>query len=117
MDNDQPRADHGPADVAPVGDPFADGRNMLWLLDGFDAEDELRYSRELDREEYLRVRPLFEGAPEVRLGEDVWMVAGDYRVPPRLLAPLGELLGPPAPVDGLDHFIGARQDFPDGWEG
>ncbi|MFI8462114.1 hypothetical protein [Kitasatospora sp. NPDC085464] len=125
MDNDQPRADHAPADHASVDapsvdasfvdDPYADGRNVLWLLDGFDADDEVRYSRELNREEYLRVRPLFEGAPEVRLGDDVWMLAGDYRVPLRLWEPLWEFLGPPAgPAEGLVYLIGARQDFPDG---
>ncbi|GAB7183793.1 hypothetical protein ATKI12_3624 [Kitasatospora sp. Ki12] len=100
-----------------VEDLFADGRNVLWLLDGFDADDGLGYTRELNREEYLRVRPLFERAPEVRLGDDVWMLAGNYRVPPRLLEPLGELLGPPGPVEGLEYFIGAYQDLPDGFDG
>ncbi|MER7583768.1 hypothetical protein [Kitasatospora sp. NPDC097691] len=115
MDNDQPRADHDCADQAAVEllDLFADGRNVLWLLDGFGPDDHVSYTRELDREEYLRVRPLLALAPEVRLGDDIWMLAGDYRIPPRLREPLAELLGPPGPPEGLDYYIGARQNLPD----
>ncbi|MFD8789128.1 hypothetical protein [Kitasatospora sp. NPDC059599] len=117
MDNDHPRADRADragADQAAVDHPFADGRNVLWTLDGFGTDDHLYDSRELDREEYLRIRPLLAHDPEVRLGDDIWMLAGDYRVPPRLHTPLWELLGPPGPVEGLDYFIGARQNLPDG---
>ncbi|MEU8928143.1 hypothetical protein AB0D10_45845 [Kitasatospora sp. NPDC048545] len=45
------------------------------------------------------------------------MLAGDYRVPPRLHTRLWELLSPPGPVEGLDYFIGARQNLPGGPRG
>ncbi|MBD0689599.1 hypothetical protein [Streptomyces sp. CBMA123] len=86
---------------------FADGRNVLWELEGYGADDRQHSSRLLGREEYLRVRHLF----AAELGDDDWMMAGSYPVPPQLWGPLQELLGPLGFEDGQDYFLGARQNL------
>ncbi|CAM5639665.1 putative protein OS=Kitasatospora aureofaciens OX=1894 GN=HS99_0017065 PE=4 SV=1 [Kitasatospora aureofaciens] len=42
------------------------------------------------------------------------MMAGGYPVPAQLWRPVQDLLGPPGFEDGLDYFLGARQNLPDG---
>ncbi|MER7674805.1 hypothetical protein ABTY61_40975 [Kitasatospora sp. NPDC096128] len=90
--------------------PFADGRNVLWELEGYGADDRQHSSRWLGREEYLRIRHLF----AAELGGDDWMMTGSWPVPPQLWGPLQELLGPLGLEDGIDYFLGARQNLPDG---
>jgi hypothetical protein len=97
-------------DHADAAHPFADGRNVLWELEGFGSDDWLHSSRSLDREQYLRVRHLFEAV----LGEDSWMMAGSYPVPPGLRQPLEGLLGPLGFEADQDYFLGARQNLPEG---
>ncbi|MFJ9777029.1 hypothetical protein ACIRVF_38340 [Kitasatospora sp. NPDC101157] len=90
--------------------PFADGHNVLWELEGYGSDDRQHSSRRFGREDYLRIRHLF----AAELGDDDWMMAGGYPVPARLWRPLEELLGPLGFADGLDYFLGARQNLPDG---
>ncbi|MGW2376709.1 hypothetical protein [Kitasatospora sp. NPDC001683] len=90
--------------------PFADGHNVLWELEGYGSDDRQHSSRLLGRQDYLRVRHLF----AAELGDDDWMMAGGYPVPSRLWRPMQELLGPLGFEQGLDYFLGARQNLPDG---
>ncbi|MFH9347623.1 hypothetical protein [Kitasatospora sp. NPDC017646] len=100
MDHDHSYRDH----------PFADGHNVLWELEGYGSDERQHSSRLLGRDEYLRVRHLF-GA---ELADDDWLMAGVYPVPARLWPPMQELLGPLGFEDGLDYFLGARQNLPGG---
>ncbi|MCX4744298.1 hypothetical protein OG455_02005 [Kitasatospora sp. NBC_01287] len=106
--------------------PFADGRNLLWLLSGFGADDRLRASVPLNRQQYLRIRPLLREHCDVR--DDDWLTGGEYQILPALREPLRATLAAAA-ADGsaddgsavdvefepdLVYFLGARQDLPDG---
>ncbi|UKY50679.1 hypothetical protein [Streptomyces inhibens] len=88
--------------------PFADGHHLAWELTGFGADDRIEVSASLPREQFIRVRHLFP------LGADAWMLAGEYPVPPDIWEPLREILGITAFREGIDYFLGARQDLPDG---
>ncbi|MFI9045573.1 hypothetical protein [Streptomyces sp. NPDC053427] len=88
--------------------PFADGRNLVWELTGFDTRDELVDCIQLTREQFLRIRHLFDR------GADVWMMAGVHPVDPGLRRPMEEILGAVRFREGVDYFLGARQDLPAG---
>ncbi|MFJ9849815.1 hypothetical protein [Streptomyces sp. NPDC101150] len=88
--------------------PFAGGRHLTWELTGFGADDELVACARLTREQFLRVRHLFD------LGDDVWMMSGEYPVDSGLREAVTEILGIGRLDDGVDYFLGARQDLPGG---
>ncbi|MEU9110918.1 hypothetical protein AB0D04_03700 [Streptomyces sp. NPDC048483] len=89
--------------------PFTDGRNLAWELEGFDTVDEwLRVCVSLTQEQLLSVRDLF------ALGEDIWMMRGVYPVPPGIWQSMEERLGGFRFEEGIDYFLGAHQNLPDG---
>ncbi|MFE4519871.1 hypothetical protein ACFRMQ_37550, partial [Kitasatospora sp. NPDC056783] len=89
--------------------PFHDGRNMVWELEGFPSGDDWRRSCvTLTREQFLRVRGLFE------LGDDEWMTAGVYPVPVEAQGPLREVVETAVFEEGVDYFLGACRNLPPG---
>ncbi|MFC8716767.1 hypothetical protein [Kitasatospora sp. NPDC057198] len=89
--------------------PFEDGRNVAWVLEGFGPDDRLRSSVTLTREQYLRVRALFD------LDDgDEWMMAGAYPVPAEARGPLQAVVGEALFDADVDYFLGAHQDLPTG---
>lgn len=88
--------------------PFADGRNVRWTLEGFGRDESLCSLVTLSREQYLKVRGLFE------LGADEWMMTGSYPVPPEIQGPLRELVATAVFEDGVEYFLGACQNLPSG---
>ncbi|MET9293294.1 hypothetical protein [Streptomyces sp. NPDC003077] len=92
----------------PVEYPFADGRNMIWDLDGFGADEWIVSTTSLTRDQFLSVRHLFS------LGSDEWMMTGVYPVPRGLWETLRKILGTVEFHRGVTYFLGGRQDLPDG---
>ncbi|MFD0379550.1 hypothetical protein, partial [Streptomyces sp. NPDC127112] len=89
--------------------PFADGYNLLWDLTGFgDADEEIVESVSLSRDQYLRIRHLFV------LGDDPWMVAGEYRVAPSIWAHVRRAVPGVRFERDADYFLGAPQGPPVG---
>ncbi|MEU1286955.1 hypothetical protein [Kitasatospora sp. NPDC005856] len=88
--------------------PFEDGRNVLWELEGFGPDEWLCSSVTLTREQFLQVRGLFE------LGDDEWMMAGVYPVPVEAQGPLRAVVEAALFEEGVDYFLGARQNLPSG---
>ncbi|MGW1515111.1 hypothetical protein [Streptomyces sp. NPDC002287] len=89
--------------------PFADGYNLVWELTGFgDADEEIVESVSLSREQFLRIRHLFV------LGDDPWMVAGEYRVAPSIWAHVRSTVPGVRFQRDAEYFLGARQALPDG---
>ncbi|MGA5134060.1 hypothetical protein ACPCTO_30095 [Streptomyces olivoreticuli] len=88
--------------------PFADGKNLAWDLAGFGTDDWLKVSIPLTREQIIDVRHLFD------LGDDKWMMGGEYPVTPDIWGPMHAVLGSIDFQEGLEYFLGARQDLPDG---
>lgn len=97
---------------SPDGDgyPFADGRTMAWVLEGIGADDRLHDAVQLDREQYLGIRHLF----EEMLGDDAWMAGGVYPVADEIRQPLQSLLGFLELRPDLDYFLGGVQNLPGG---
>ncbi|MFD5423711.1 hypothetical protein ACFWJT_37560, partial [Streptomyces sp. NPDC127069] len=99
--------------------PFADGYNLVWDLTGFgDADEEIVESVSLSRDQYLRIRHLFV------LGDDPWMVAGEYRVAPSIWAHVRRAVPGVRFERDADYFLGAgagaanggvRSAAPGGW--
>ncbi|MFF1480689.1 hypothetical protein ACFVYD_24605 [Streptomyces sp. NPDC058301] len=88
--------------------PFEDGRNLSWTLEGFGPDELLCSSVTVTREQFLEVRSLFE------LGDDEWMMGGDYPVPPEVQTPLKVVIEMALFEEGVDYFLGARQDSSSG---
>ncbi|MCX5376615.1 hypothetical protein [Streptomyces sp. NBC_00091] len=89
--------------------PFADGYNLVWDLTGFgDADEEIVESVSLSRDQYLKIRHLFV------LGDDPWMVSGEYRVAPSIWAHVRSAVPGVRFQRDADYFLGARQALPDG---
>ncbi|MEV6551500.1 hypothetical protein AB0M57_22695 [Streptomyces sp. NPDC051597] len=88
--------------------PFEDGRNLSWTLEGFGPDEWLCSSVTVTREQFLEVRGLFE------LGDNEWMVSGDYPVPPDVQAPLKAVIGMALFEEGVDYFLGTREDLSSG---
>ncbi|MEU9417701.1 hypothetical protein [Streptomyces sp. NPDC051000] len=88
--------------------PFADGHNLVWDLTGFGPDEEMVESCSLSREQFLVVRHLFV------LGDDPWMVAGEYRVVPGIWPHLRRIVPGLGFQRDADYFLGARQALPDG---
>ncbi|GAA4871218.1 hypothetical protein [Kitasatospora terrestris] len=91
--------------------PFADGRNVLWELEGRRGE-ELHSESTLDREQVLLVRHLFDRGP------DAWLLAGVYPLSDTVKAAFRQALADGGWEiefeDGIDYLLGGRQDLPDG---
>ncbi|MEU9031619.1 hypothetical protein AB0D46_29685 [Streptomyces sp. NPDC048383] len=89
--------------------PFADGYNLAWDLTGFGgADEELVESVCLARGQFLAIRHLFV------LGDDPWMVAGEYRVAPGIWAHVRRVVPGVRFERDVDYFLGARQALPGG---
>ncbi|MFE7531512.1 hypothetical protein ACFU7Y_38270 [Kitasatospora sp. NPDC057542] len=88
--------------------PFEDGRNLAWELEGFGPDEWLCSSVTVTREQFLQVRGLFD------LGDDEWMMAGGYPVPVEAQGPLRAVVETALFEEGVDYFLGARQDLPSG---
>ncbi|MFD8145781.1 hypothetical protein, partial [Streptomyces sp. NPDC059708] len=89
--------------------PFADGYNLVWGLTGFgDADEEMVESVSLDRDQFLRIRHLFV------LGDDPWMMAGEYRVAPSIWAHVRRAVPGVRFQRQAEYFLGARDAPPGG---
>ncbi|MER8184939.1 hypothetical protein [Kitasatospora sp. NPDC094015] len=86
-------------------DPFADGRNMCWVLEGFGADDRLHSVVELTRDQFLAIRDVFD------LSADEWMIVGDHPLPLAARSRLQQVVASARFEAGVDYFLGARQDF------
>ncbi|WP_372407074.1 hypothetical protein [Streptomyces luteireticuli] len=86
--------------------PFADGRNLVWTLSGYGADDMLCDVVPVPREQVVRVRHLLADG-------DAWLRDGEYPVTGEAREQLARALGAGL-RDGVDYFLGARQDLPGG---
>ncbi|MFD8025300.1 hypothetical protein ACFV6G_33420, partial [Streptomyces lavendulae] len=82
--------------------PFADGYNLAWDLTGFGgADEEIVESVSLSRDQFLAIRHLF------ALGDDPWMVAGEYRVAPGIWGRVRDAVPGARFQRDADYFLGA----------
>ncbi|MFD7596314.1 hypothetical protein ACFV6D_25175 [Kitasatospora sp. NPDC059812] len=88
--------------------PFENGRNLSWALEGFGPAGWPCSSVTLTREQFLKVRGLFE------IGDDEWMTTGDYPVPVEVQGSLQAVVETALFEEGVDYFLGAYQDLPSG---
>ncbi|MFD8290166.1 hypothetical protein ACFV2B_18395, partial [Streptomyces lavendulae] len=92
--------------------PFADGYNLAWDLTGFGgADEEIVESVSLSRDQFLAIRHLF------ALGDDPWMVAGEYRVAPGIWGRVRDAVPGARFQRDADYFLGAAgaPRSPGGW--
>jgi hypothetical protein len=91
-----------------TGDPsrYANGQNIRWDLVAFnDHDDELAGRYPITREQFIRVRELFD------YGDDEWF-ADSYEVRSELWPQVIEILSCPAPEPGKTYFIeGTATDY------
>ncbi|MEU8136457.1 hypothetical protein [Streptodolium elevatio] len=88
--------------------PFADGQNLAWELIGFGPDEQPRSCVGISRAQFIAVRHLFD------VEGDEWMMSGVYAVPPGVWDQMRGVLGSVELVAGVDYFLGACQDLPDG---